>query len=184
MPHLFCVKMTPPSAITLLGDSPGGHLLLALMLHLTSPTPLVPSLLVCGVFSEVDLISSWVCLDMVTDPMHAEEFTDLLTVSALSYWARKFLHISTTNQWNAPLSASPECWASFSVGKFLIIFGTDELLQRDITRLCTKLHVVSTHNIRHYAAHILSWQLSRHSKRQWSCRALPRKSMFICLSTI
>jgi acetyl esterase/lipase len=139
--HLLHVEKLSPSAITLMGDSAGGHLLLGLLLHLRHPNPLVSPLEIKNQIGGAVLISPWVSMNSSAESMQANQHRDILSVAALAYWARNFLGDSSIDAWNAPLIAPEEWWSDLIVRDILVVYGDDELLRDDISILCERLKV-------------------------------------------
>jgi acetyl esterase/lipase len=139
--HLLRVEKLSPSAITLMGDSAGGHLLLGLLLHLRHPNPLVSPLEIKDQLGGAIFISPWASLKSSAESMQANQHRDILSTAALDYWAQNFLGDSPSDAWNAPLTASAEWWSDLPVHKILVVYGEDELLRDDISILCERIKV-------------------------------------------
>jgi acetyl esterase/lipase len=139
--HLLQVEKLSPSAITLMGDSAGGHLLLSLLLHLRHPNPLVSPFGIKERLGGAVLVSPWVSMTSSADSMQSNKRKDILSVGALAYWARNFLGEKPFDFWNAPLTAPEEWWSDLLVHEILVVYGEDELLRDDIDILCERLKV-------------------------------------------
>lgn len=128
--YLIYSEATPPSAITLLGDSAGGHLALSLLLHLAHPNPLVSPLPMEGRLSGAALISPWVInMDPGYESLKANEDKDLLSAAALNYWTKNFMGSSTPDYWNSVLTVPAEWWADLPVEDILVTYGNNEVLR-------------------------------------------------------
>lgn len=139
--HLLHSEKILPSAITLIGDSAGGHLLLSLILHLGHSNPLVSPLEIDGQFSGAVLISPWVAMDTSAESMLANKRKDILSAPALAYWAQNFLGGAAPDSWNTPLMTPTEWWSDLPVDEIVVMYGDDELLRDDTSMLCEKLKV-------------------------------------------
>ncbi len=150
MGYLLHSEKILPSAITLLGDSAGAHLMLGLMLHLGHPNPLISPLKIEGKFCDAILVSPWVAIDAdhtSAEPMQAEKRNDVLSAAALAYWAQNFLAGAALDFWNAPLTAPAEWWRDVPVDDILVTYGDDELIRDDTSKLCERLKVTSRSNL-------------------------------------
>ena len=137
MEYLLHSQSVQPSAITLIGDSAGGHLALSLLLHLAHPNPLVSPLPIQGHLSGAALLSPWV---VHTSPesksMKENEDKDLLSAAALDYWTRNFMGDSAPDHWNSILTAPTEWWADLPAEDILITYGDNEVLRDSASELC------------------------------------------------
>jgi acetyl esterase/lipase len=125
----------------LIGDSAGAHLVLSLLLHLRHPHPLVSHVEIQGHFSGAVLVSPWVTMDTSADSMKSNKGKDILSLTALEYWAQNFLGGASLDCWNSPLIAPEDWWSDLLVDDVLVTYGDRELLRDDISALCTKLEV-------------------------------------------
>ncbi|TAQ86633.1 hypothetical protein B7494_g5047 [Chlorociboria aeruginascens] len=137
--HLLHSEKLSPSAITLVGDSAGAHLLLSLILHLSHPNPLVSPLKMVGRFSGAVLISPWITMGKSSESMPVDKHKDILKPGALAYWARNFLGDIATDAWNSPLIAPAQWWSDVPVDEMVTMYGDDEILREDICVLCEKI---------------------------------------------
>ena len=144
MDHLLHSENISPSAISLIGDSAGAHLLLSLLLHISHPNPLVSPLEVNGHFSNAVLISPWVNMDTSAPSMQANKDKDSLTTEALVYWARNFMGSAASDYWNAPSTIPTEWWGDLPVDEILVLYGDNELLRDDTSVFCERLKVNRT----------------------------------------
>ncbi|OAA57631.1 Alpha/beta hydrolase fold-3 [Niveomyces insectorum RCEF 264] len=124
----------PPSAVTLVGDSAGGHLAISLLLHLAHPKPQVPPLPMAGRLAGAALISPWVInADPSKGYTDANKNKDILYADALDYWARNFLGAAAPDSWTCPLITPGDWWADIPVDDILVTYGEDELLRENAT---------------------------------------------------
>jgi acetyl esterase/lipase len=139
--HLLHVENVPPASITLVGDSAGGNLLLGLLLHITHPNPAVPVVSVNGRFARAAVISPW--LELGVPSFSSQKVPggkqDIITPSALTYWARNLLADGEADPWNSPLSAPRDWWGDLPVDDVLVTYGGSELFRDDVARLVEML---------------------------------------------
>jgi len=133
--HLLRTEKVSPLAITLIGDSAGGHLLLSLILHLSHPNPLVSPLKIDGRFSGALIISPWATLETSADSYQTNKQNDFLSAAALAYWAQNFLGGANADPWNTPLMVPPEWWSDVPVDDILVLYGDHEVFRDDIDSL-------------------------------------------------
>jgi acetyl esterase/lipase len=139
--HLLHSEKLPASAITLIGDSAGAHLVLSLILHLSHRNPLVSPLEIEGRFASVVLISPWVAMNSSAESIQVNRRKDILSAAALTYWAQNFLGGAVPDPWNTPLMAPEDWWAEILADEVIAMYGDDELLRDDAAILCEKLKV-------------------------------------------
>lgn len=134
--YLVTSENMSPTAITLLGDSAGAHLLLSLLLHVDHPKPGVSPLKIDAPFSGAVMISPWVAPKPSSTSAQDSDQVDVLTEASLAYWAKNFLGDADLDPWNNPLTAPEDWWSSLPVGKILVTYGGKELLRDDAETLC------------------------------------------------
>jgi acetyl esterase/lipase len=127
------------SAITLLGDSAGAHLLLSLLFHLSHPDPRVSPFTLDQRFSGAVLVSPWINLSTTSASLQSNADKDVLEAAALTYWAKNFLGSEQPSPWNNQLAAAAEWWHSLPVDNILVTYGDNEMLRDDISVLCDAL---------------------------------------------
>jgi acetyl esterase/lipase len=135
-----------PSDIILTGDSAGGNLACALLLHLAHPHPSasVPRLslkdgekLLAAV-----LISPWVSFDL-SHPSYANYPKDLIDAEMLKCWSEAFMGteypFGNTDAYNQPAIASASLWEGVPVEAVLVTGGDDEVLRDGILELARRI---------------------------------------------
>ncbi|CAK7217755.1 hypothetical protein SBRCBS47491_003278 [Sporothrix bragantina] len=141
--YLINSEGIPPAAITLIGDSAGGHLALSLLLHLAHPNPKVPALSLKGQhLAGAALISPWMITAARSEGLVQEnEPNDVLHAIALDYWAQNFLgNVNPSNEpWSCPLTTPSEWWADLPVDDLFVTYGESEVLRDNAAQLCSAL---------------------------------------------
>ncbi|KAI9838375.1 MAG: hypothetical protein M1819_005643 [Sarea resinae] len=129
-----------PEDISLVGDSAGCNLVLALLSHLLHPHPSISALSLPAnspPFATVILISPWVTFSMTSASYTANKGKDVISAVALSHWIPNFLPPSTTSEdaYTSPLALAPAGWwygLDGLASAMLIIGGGDEVFVDDI----------------------------------------------------
>lgn len=127
--HLIHAEGVAPSAMTLVGDSAGGHLLLGLALHLRHPNPRVPPLSFKGRFAGAAVVSPWLNLHADPEDMAVCERQDVIERRAVKRWAANWLCGAPSDCWNDPLTAPADWWADVPIDGVFLAYGEDELLR-------------------------------------------------------
>lgn len=138
--YLLNSEKIPPAAITLVGDSAGGHLAISLLLHLAHPNPQVPPVPMDGRLAGAALISPWI-VSSGPDKGYAKENydKDILFGAALDYWSQNFLGAEEPDSWSCPLMSPANWWADLPVDDILVTYGEDEILRDDVAKFCAVL---------------------------------------------
>lgn len=154
--YLLTAEKYAPSAITLVGDSAGGHLALSLLQHLAHPDPQVPTVTLPEGerLAGAALLSPWIITRARSEGLvRANEPKDVLHAAALDYWAQNYLgpavEIEGKNKeaeadkgtpWSCPLT-TPEGWlAELPVDDMFVTYGEDEVLCGNVAQFCTALY--------------------------------------------
>ncbi|EEA25405.1 hypothetical protein TMatcc_006371 [Talaromyces marneffei ATCC 18224] len=142
--HIINTENISPSNITLMGNSAGANLLLAVLLHLSHPNPDVPPLNMKDdeKFAAAVAISPWCKMDTSAKSMTTNANRDVLAASALEYWGGNFLGGRLLDPWNSPLEAPAEWWTDLKVGEILMLYGEDEIMKDDTEILCKRVQSV------------------------------------------
>jgi acetyl esterase/lipase len=141
--HIINTENISPSNITLMGNSAGANLLLAVLLHLSHPNPDVSPLnLKDGEkFAAAVAISPWCNMDTSAKSMTTNAEKDVIAASALEYWGGNFLGGRPLDPWNSPLQAPADWWTDLKVGEILMMYGEDEIMKDDTEILCKRVQV-------------------------------------------
>ncbi|KAL2857054.1 Alpha/Beta hydrolase protein [Aspergillus pseudoustus] len=137
--HLQRVKKIKPSEIILAGDSAGGNLVAAVLLHSTLSHPRVTPLdleedNLAGAF----LISPWVTFSLGSPSMTRNFYGDYLDPKALSRAALQFVN-GNEDSHSTLLKAAPESWKEIKTKDTAIVAGECEMMVDDIVQFADNL---------------------------------------------
>ncbi|KAH8699135.1 Alpha/Beta hydrolase protein [Talaromyces proteolyticus] len=146
--HLLRVKQIKPSEIILAGDSAGGNLVAAVLLHSSLPHPTVTPLdLGEDAFAVAFLISPWVTFDVnVLETRNL--YGDYINPKALSRAALDFTN-GKEDCYSTPLKASSVLWKGIRTKDTAIIAGEHELMLNDIVHFADNLKLYIAANEAH-----------------------------------
>ena len=130
-----------PSDVLLAGDSAGGNMCLALLLHLSHPSPDVPEVKIESKLKAVVLVAPWVSFKTEWPSMHRNRYKDLLATDAGTKWSRDYLGGRPTSTYAEALEAPASWWEGAKVEQLLCVAGSDELLLDPITKWVEKYKV-------------------------------------------
>ena len=133
--YLITTEGRAPETILLGGDSAGGNLACALMLHLARPHPdsnVEPLELGEGKqLRGVILISPWIDFGIAEESFERNRETDYLTITALNRASSTFVGLGGKRDvYSHPSEADPEAWRDVAgkVGEILVWGGGGEVL--------------------------------------------------------
>ncbi|KAI9839152.1 MAG: hypothetical protein M1819_003145 [Sarea resinae] len=182
------------SKIALFGDSAGGNLCLALLVHLQKPLPQIqpnPSAGLSRPGAGLFLLSPWVNLNSTHPSFEENAGTDILPKASLDTWAKNFLRSSPTTaeketyiNFSKPGIARPS-WRSILPPKSWISAGSAEVFYGDISDFVTAAHEDGADvafNVKADGGH--DWQLgdSLLGLRKYGARPLSQRSDGLILS--
>jgi len=113
------------------GDSAGGNLATAVLLHLARPHGKVPELKVRGRLKGAVLISPWICFDTGKNSFSRNEKSDYLTVTSISRASRAFIGPGAAfDEYSEPVRVEPAFWKDVAgvVDEVLVWGGGGEVL--------------------------------------------------------
>ena len=125
--------------ILLGGDSSGGNLVCALLLHLAYPHPsgLVPSINLSTPLLGALLISPWISFDTSSPAFQSNSRSDYITIDAIDLAARSYVGSQRKHDhYTQPIKASVECWAKVVnsvVTEIMLWAGSGEILFDEIS---------------------------------------------------
>ncbi|KAF9252049.1 hypothetical protein DTO006G1_2796 [Penicillium roqueforti] len=128
-----------PSNVIIGGDSAGGNLAAATLLHLSHPhaeiKPLELSVPLAGVFA----FSPWIHFSTDWPSIEENKWKDILPREALERWTISYRAGLPEDNWNQPFDAPPGWWESAKTERILILVGEDELLLSPIREFAKKV---------------------------------------------
>ena len=134
-----------PSTILLGGDSAGGNLVAALLLHLGHAHPLVPPFPLAKKLKAALLISPWVSFETQSPSFRTNEMSDYLTVTAVRRASTAFIGPEKQHdEYSEPINAPVQWWrkvADKAVENVLVWGGGGEVLIDGITAFAG--HIIS-----------------------------------------
>lgn len=144
--------LTQSNPIVLLGDSAGGNLCLALLLHLDKPHPMIsPSYARPpgdrGIVATC-LTSPWVDLRNESESYRKDTGMDCLDKSALDSWRDAYLGSHPLDDYVCPVDCKVG-WKDILPSNTLLMSGDLDLFSADIRRLARNIELVSPGDQRH-----------------------------------
>ncbi|KAJ5511842.1 Alpha/beta hydrolase fold-3 [Penicillium expansum] len=131
-----------PANVIIGGDSAGGNLAAATLLHLSHPhaeiDPLVLSAPLAGVFT----YAPWVNFGTEWPSMKDNLWKDLLTPAVLTRWSNSYRGDSPADNWNEPFNAPAEWWSGAKTERILVLAGGNEILLSPIEEFVKKIKSV------------------------------------------
>ncbi|KAJ5950500.1 uncharacterized protein N7479_008913 [Penicillium vulpinum] len=128
-----------PANVVIGGDSAGGNLATATLLHLSHPhaeiEPLVLSAPLAGVFA----YAPWVNFSSEWPSMKDNRWKDVITASALTRWSVVYRSGKPADNWNEPFNAPAEWWSGAKTEKILFLVGSDEILLSPVQEFAKKI---------------------------------------------
>lgn len=129
-----------PSNVFLGGDSAGGNLALAVLLHLSHPQPDIEPLEISHPLAGIFTIAPWGCLHLDGSPSEEKNrYKDLFLKQAGDKWAQAYHNGRLPDFWSDPFLAPDEWWCGARVKQVLILAGSEEILLSQIEKFVSKL---------------------------------------------
>ena len=121
-----------PSTIIIAGDSAGGNLASALLLHLAHPHPKLPKLVLQKPLRAAVLISPWISFSTTRDSFQRNKHMDCLTIPAVRRASNTYIGPGSSHDaYSEPIRAPASWWsdvAASTVTDMLIWGGGGEVL--------------------------------------------------------
>ncbi|GKZ36253.1 hypothetical protein AbraIFM66950_007250 [Aspergillus brasiliensis] len=118
----------PPSEVILVGDSAGANLCLAILSHLSHPSPDVPELRIGAPLKAIALLSPWLSFRHDSPSMKINEHKDIDAREVTERWSQQYLNGKPSNYYTEALEAPEEWWQGALVEQTLVLAGSDEVL--------------------------------------------------------
>lgn len=158
-----------PSNVIVGGDSAGGNLAMATLLHLSHPHPEIEPISLTEPLAGVFGFAPWVNFSRDWPSMKENEWKDILTPGVLKAWSAAYLGDAEGDNWSEPDRAPVEWWKDAKTERILILAGSDEILLSPIENFAKKIKVCWT-----LCARIACWSLTfvlvclpEHHLRRW-----------------
>lgn len=136
-----------PSQIIIGGDSAGGNLAAAVILHCLQPSDHVPPLTVvspASKFKGLVLISPWVSFDVTLRSFTENPGKDYIQAETEKRWSDGYLSKGEPCIYYEPGLASPMQWKDMPVQEILITAGADEVLIDGISKWVEDIKVIDS----------------------------------------
>ncbi|EAL90659.1 6-hexanolactone hydrolase, putative [Aspergillus fumigatus A1163] len=130
-----------PSNVIVGGDSAGGNLALALLLHLSHPHPEIEPVALSTNLAGVFGFAPWVSFRTDGTSMDANKYRDVIPSDALKRWSSAYLAGAKSNAWSEPALAPVEWWADAKTEQVLILAGQHEILSSVIDDFVERIKV-------------------------------------------
>ncbi|KAL2821242.1 Alpha/Beta hydrolase protein [Aspergillus cavernicola] len=134
-----------PANVVIGGDSAGGNLALAVLLHLTNPHPEIDALILdtgkdlAGAFG----FSPWVSFAQDGESIVVNQYKDLISAEGLKIWSSEYLGKGKEGDaWSEPGKAPIEWWAGVRTKQLLILAGRDEILFSAVDEFAKRIQTV------------------------------------------
>lgn len=132
-----------PQDVVLTGDSAGANLCVAILSHLSHPSPDVPRLETKSKLRGMVLLSPWLSFDTSWPSMTYNAWKDIDTVKPLEVWATAYLNNRVSDNYSEAVLAPAEWWRGSQVERALVVAGSDEVFI-DSIKAWTETFQVST----------------------------------------
>lgn len=130
-----------PSNVIVGGDSAGGNLAMAVLLHLSHPHPDIEPVTLLSPLAGVFGYAPWVNFSHDWPSFKENVYRDVLTDQALLRWSNAYLDGKQGDSWSEPDRAPAEWWQDAKTEQILLLAGGDELLLGPIESFAKKVKV-------------------------------------------
>ncbi|KAF7161996.1 hypothetical protein CNMCM5623_007367 [Aspergillus felis] len=117
-----------PSNVIVGGDSAGGNLAFAVLLHLSHPHPEIEPVALSTNLAGVFGFAPWVSFRTDGASMDANRYRDVIPADALKRWSSAYLASGNSDAWSEPALAPVEWWADAKTDHVLLLAGQHEIL--------------------------------------------------------
>jgi acetyl esterase/lipase len=152
-----------PSDVILAGDSAGGNMCLAVLSHLSHPSPDVPEVKLDSKLKALVLVAPWVSFRTDWPSSHSNQYKDIVVPAVGRMWSSGYLAGRPTSPYAEALEAPASWWEGAKVEQLLCVAGSDEILIDPITKWIEKYKVCLRSEI------VIRFQQSRLHCKQSSC---------------
>ena len=134
-------KHRSPSEIIIGGDSAGGALTLAILSHLSHPSPDFPNVKISGKLKAAVVMAPWVSFRFDWPSFKSNELKDTITAIRAQEWASLYQNGKPSNNYIEAVEAPASWWEEAQVEKMLCTAGGDEILLDPISEWAAKYKV-------------------------------------------
>lgn len=131
-----------PANVIIGGDSAGGNLTAATLLHLSHPHPEIEPLALSAPLAGVFAYAPWINFSTEWPSMKDNLWKDIITPDVLTRWSASYRAGNLADNWNEPLNAPAEWWDGAKTERILILAGGDEILLSPIQEFVKKIKSV------------------------------------------
>jgi acetyl esterase/lipase len=130
-----------PSDVILAGDSAGGNMCLAVLSHLSHPSPDVPEVKIDSKLKAVVLVAPWVSFKTDWPSSQRNQHKDIVVPAVGRMWSSDYLAGRPTSPYAEALEAPESWWEGAQAEQLLCVAGSDEILIDPITKWVEKYKV-------------------------------------------
>ncbi|CAG7916733.1 unnamed protein product [Penicillium olsonii] len=131
-----------PADVVIGGDSAGGNLTSATILHLSHPHPEIDPLPLSAPLAGSFAYAPWTNFSNAGPSMKENAWKDIITPELLDTWSSAYKGDKPADNWNEPFNAPAEWWKDAKTEHILVVAGGDEILLSSIEQLAEKIKSV------------------------------------------
>jgi acetyl esterase/lipase len=135
-------KHRSPSEIILGGDSAGGAIALAIVSHLSHPSPDLPHMRLNGKLKAVVIMAPWISFRSDWQSFKRNEFKDFINSIISKEWTALYKSDKPTNYYMEAAEAPAIWWKGTMVEQILCTAGGDEILLDSISQWAGRYKVL------------------------------------------
>ncbi|KAJ5682501.1 hypothetical protein N7462_005666 [Penicillium macrosclerotiorum] len=130
-----------PANVIVGGDSAGGNLAMAVLLHLSHPHPEIEPVALSGPLAGVFGFAPWINFSHDWSSFKDNAYKDVVTERCLRRWSSAYLDGRPGDSWSEPEKAPVEWWKDSKTEQILLLAGGDEMLLGPIEFFAKKVKV-------------------------------------------
>jgi acetyl esterase/lipase len=130
-----------PRDVILVGDSAGANLCVALLSHLSHPSPAAPKLEITEPLKAVILLSPWLSFRHDWSSMTSNMHKDIDSMKVTARWSEEYLKGRSSINYIEAVEAHELWWKDTQVEQSLVLAGGDEVLLDPIKAWVKKFSV-------------------------------------------
>ena len=134
-------KGRSPSELIIGGDSAGAALTLAIVSHLSHPSPDFPPVNIDGRIKAVVLLAPWVSFKFDWPSFHSNKTKDCISIERLKAWSAEYKAGVASNNFMEAVEAPAIWWKGVPVEQLLCTAGSEEILLDSISAWVQKYKV-------------------------------------------